>query len=368
MVSHFPLDWNGAGVTLNEVPMIRVENLNKSFSGKRVLKDIEFEVSKGEFFVIVGYSGSGKSTLLRILAGLETPESGKVFFDGEDVTNLPPQKRRIGMVFQDYAVWPHMTVRKNIEFVLQGDHTALANKDEVVKELLKKVGLMDKIDSMPSQLSGGQLQRVALARALAVKPKILLMDEPLSNLDRQVKKNLQLEILSITRNLNITTLFVTHDQEEAQLLSDRIAVMNAGVIEQIGDQKTFYYDPVNNTVAGFMDEIITFRGHVNAEKNSAYNVTINGREITVSQINKSKVTIGADCMVSVRIGDLKINDNGWINGTVVSDKFYSGSNHLIVSLEDGSTINIVVEETVSMQYGSPVRLSPADNRAFLFTE
>lgn len=354
-------------VFLSDNPIIHIEGVNKSFSGKQVLRNVEFDVRKGEFFVIVGYSGSGKSTLLRILAGLETPESGKIFFDGEEVTNLPPQKRKIGMVFQDYAVWPHMTVRKNIEFVLQGDQQSTKEKEAVVKELLKKVGLTDKIDSMPSQLSGGQLQRVALARALAVKPKILLMDEPLSNLDRQVKKQLQLEILSITRNLNITTLFVTHDQEEAQLLADRIAVMNSGVIEQIGDQKAFYGNPVNNTVAGFMDEIISFRGKVIGQNQGIYKIKIDDREIDISQINDSQVKVGQNCIVSVRISDLRISRNGWIRGTVVSDKFYSGNNHLIVSLEDGSTINIVVEENVSMEYGSPVVLSSAENRAFLFS-
>lgn len=353
---------------MNETSMIRIEGINKSFSGKKVLNDIGFEVKKGEFFVIVGYSGSGKSTLLRILAGLETPDSGSIFFDGEDVTNLPPQKRKIGMVFQDYAVWPHMSVRKNIEFVLQNSKLSSQEREEYVKDLLQKVGLLEKIDSTPSQLSGGQLQRVALARALAVQPKILLMDEPLSNLDRQVKKILQLEILRITRNLKITTLFVTHDQEEAQLLADRIAVMNAGVIEQIGNQKEFYENPANNTVAGFMDEIISFDGKVLKNNGGRYTISVNGMETEALQINRSEIAESDNVKISVRISDLVIDPAGWIEGTVISDKFYSGNKHLIISLGDGSTINFVVDDNVEMDYGSPVRLSTRGHQAFIFRQ
>ncbi len=351
---------------MDEKPLIKIDKINKSFSGKKVLKDIQFEVMQGEFFVIVGYSGSGKSTLLRILAGLETPDSGSIFFEGEDVTNLSPQKRRIGMVFQDYAVWPHMSVRKNIEFVMQavGTHT---DRDAYVKDLLEKVGLLEKIDSIPSQLSGGQLQRVALARALAVQPKILLMDEPLSNLDRQVKKILQLEILRLTRNMKITTLFVTHDQEEAQLLADRIAVMNSGVIEQIGNQKTFYENPVNNTVAGFMDEIISFDGTVIKSGKESCLISVNGNNVNAISINDAHIKEGDKCKISARVSDLVIDKNGWINGTVISDKFYSGSKHIIISLEDGSTVNFVVDDSIEMEYGTPVKLSTRDSRVFIFS-
>ena len=351
---------------MEELPLIRVRNINKSFGEHRVLKDVSFEVFKGELFVIVGYSGSGKSTLLRILAGLEATDSGTIYFGEEDVSNLPPQKRKIGMVFQDYAVWPHMTVRKNIEFVLQDNQIGTKDKDGYVKELLGKVGLLEKIDSTPSQLSGGQLPRVALARALAVQPNILLMDEPLSNLDRQVKKTLQLEILGITRSMKITTLFVTHDQEEAQLLADRIAVMNSGAIEQIGDQRAFYDNPVSNTVAGFMDEIISFDGTVLNSKLKKYTVTINKREVNISQINDASLSSGDRCKISARITDLKIDGNGWINGTVISDKFYSGNNHLIISLENGHSINLVVDDGIMMDYGSPVKLSTNEGKAFLF--
>ncbi len=349
-----------------ENPIILIDNVNKSFSGKKALKDIRLEILEGELFVIVGFSGSGKSTLLRIIAGLENPDNGKIYFNGTDVTNLPPQKRQIGMVFQDYAVWPHMTVRKNIEFVLQKENTKFSDREQIVKKLLARVGLLEKIDSMPSQLSGGQLQRVALARALAVKPTILLMDEPFSNLDREVKKTLQLEILSITKNLKITTIFVTHDQEEAQLLADRIAIMNSGLIEQVGNQHTFYNNPKNNTVAAFMDEVISFHGLIKNIEDSIVTVIINNHDIDFVQINKNKLIANTNCIVSIRLSDLKIDENGWIKGKAISNKFYSGNNHLILELDDSSTINITINNKLNIEYGVMISLSAVNKQAFIF--
>ena len=350
---------------MSEIPLIRVKNVNKSFGGKHVLKNVSFEVFKRELFVIVGYSGSGKSTLLRVLAGLEPLDTGEIYFGEKEVSRTPPQNRKIGMVFQDYAVWPHMTVRKNIEFVLGNDGMTSEDKKKFITDLLEKVGLSEKIDSTPSQLSGGQLQRVALARALAVQPDILLMDEPLSNLDRQVKKVLQLEILRITKELNVTTIFVTHDQEEAQLLADRIAVMNEGVIEQIGDQKTFYENPVNLTVASFMDEVISFDGTVKSLDGDSPIVEVDGSMVKLLPINKAEVKSGSRCKVSVRVSDLLLDDNGWIKGSVISDKFYSGKKHLIISLSADLSVNLEVDQSVELSFGTEVRLCPRDGKVML---
>ena len=347
-------------------PFIRVKGINKSFAEKHVLKDISFEIYKGELFVIVGYSGSGKSTLLRVLAGLELADSGEIYFEDREVSKVPPQERKIGMVFQDYAIWPHMSVRKNIEFVLQNDKMNAGDRTKFVTELLEKVGLSEKIDSQPSQLSGGQLQRVALARALAVRPNILLMDEPLSNLDRQVKKVLQLEILRITKELNVTTIFVTHDQEEAQLLADRIAVMNDGEIEQIGTQKDFYENPVNLTVASFMDEIISFDGRVKSLEKDGIIVKVGKHEAHVSPINNYTAKTGDKCNLSVRVSDLKLSNKGWITGNVISDKFYSGKMHLILNLVNDITVNLEVDQDIEMSFGAEVTLVPRDDKVMFY--
>ena len=347
-------------------PLIRVNNINKSFGDKHVLKDVSLEIHKGELFVIVGYSGSGKSTLLRVLAGLELADSGEIYFEGREVSRVPPQERRIGMVFQDYAIWPHMNVRKNIEFVLRNDKMNAGDRTKFVTELLEKVGLSEKIDSQPSELSGGQLQRVALARALAVRPNILLMDEPLSNLDRQVKKVLQLEILRITKELNVTTIFVTHDQEEAQLLADRIAVMNDGKIEQIGTQKDFYENPVNLTVASFMDEIISFDGRVKSLEKDGIIVKVGKHEAHVSPINNYNAKAGDKCNLSVRVSDLILSNDGWITGNVISDKFYSGKMHLIINLANDTTVNLEVDQTVEMSFGAKVTLAPRDDKIMFY--
>jgi ABC-type Fe3+/spermidine/putrescine transport system ATPase subunit len=352
----------------DSVPIIKVKNLNKSFGGKLVLKDINFEVYRGELFVIVGYSGSGKSTLLRVLAGLEDLDSGEILFNGSDVSRVPPQKRKIGMVFQDYAIWPHMSVRKNIEFVLNSDKSDAARKNDFIVNLLTKVGLSDKIDSTPSQLSGGQLQRVALARALAVEPDILLMDEPLSNLDRQVKKSLQLEILRITKEMGVTTLFVTHDQEEAQLLADRIAVMNSGVIEQVGDQRVFYENPVNVTVASFMDEVIQFSGRVEEFKSGICKVRVNEKLVEVVAENKVELAESDMCTICLRMSDLELNDSGWIDGLVISDKFFSGKNHIIVNITNDLTVNLEINEDLKMDFGKKVKLSTRGNVAMVFLQ
>ena len=350
---------------MDSIPFIRVKNISKSFSGKHALKDVSFEILKGELFVIVGYSGSGKSTLLRIIAGLERANSGEIYFGDTDVSKISPQNRKIGMVFQDYAVWPHMTVRKNIEFVLQNNGGNSKDKGNFIINLLKKVGLLDKIDSMPSQLSGGQLQRVALARALAVKPDVLLMDEPLSNLDRQVKKVLQLEILRITKELNITTIFVTHDQEEAQLLADRIAVMNDGVIEQIGNQKDLYEKPANVSVASFMNDVVLFDGVIKSCEGNHILADVENKLIKLSPINSINIEVGQKCKISVRVSDLQLNDKGWINGVLISDKFYSGKNHLIISLSNNVTVNLEIEEFIKLDFGASVKLSPADEKVLL---
>lgn len=234
---------------------VKVIDINKKFGKLEVLKKINFEINDKEIFVIIGPSGSGKSTLLRIIAGLEFPDSGKVLFDDIDVTAIPANKRGIGMVFQDYAVWPHMSVEDNVKFVIKDKN----NADEVVKKSLEMVGLFNKRKNMPNQLSGGELQRVAIARALAVNPKILLLDEPLSNLDEKIRKELLIELLDIIKENKLTALFVTHSQEEAFEIGDRIAVLNKGELEQIGTASELIENPKTPFVAMFIGENLVLK-------------------------------------------------------------------------------------------------------------
>ncbi|WP_341218112.1 ABC transporter ATP-binding protein [Neptunomonas phycophila] len=231
---------------------VSVTQLTKRFGENTVFEDIDFTIEQGEFVTLLGPSGCGKSTLLRSLAGLNPVDSGVIAVDGEDITHQAPQQRGIGMVFQSYALFPNMTVFDNIAFGLKMKKLAA---DQIATDVAKVIALVDlqgKEQHYPHQLSGGQRQRVALARALVVRPRILLLDEPLSALDAKIRKRLRQQIRDIQKELNLTTVFVTHDQEEAMTMSDRIFLMNKGEIVQQGSPESIYTQPANEFVAGFM--------------------------------------------------------------------------------------------------------------------
>ncbi len=231
---------------------VKVSQLAKSFGDVTVFQDINFEIEKGEFITLLGPSGCGKSTLLRCLAGLNQVDDGELWVDGENITDVSPQQREIGMVFQSYALFPNMTVEDNVAFGLKMKGISKSEARSEAKKMIDLVELDGKEKFYPSELSGGQRQRVALARALVVKPRILLLDEPLSALDAKIRKSLRQQILNIQRELNLTTVFVTHDQEEAMLLSDRIFLMDQGSIVQQGKPEDIYTKPANEFVASFM--------------------------------------------------------------------------------------------------------------------
>lgn len=241
-----------------------IEDLSLSFGATAVLKEINLTIEKGQFFTFLGPSGSGKSTLLRAIAGFGPTPGGRILVGGEDVTRLPPWKRNVGMVFQSYALWPHMTVQKNVAFGLQERKVPAAEIRKRVEAILELVGLSALAARRPSQLSGGQQQRVALARTLVVEPRVLLLDEPLSNLDANLRIQMRREILELQRKLSLTTIFVTHDQEEANTTSDRIAVLNDGLIQQVGAPMELYDHPANRFVAGFLGAANLVEGRVEA--------------------------------------------------------------------------------------------------------
>ncbi len=231
---------------------ITVQGLTKRFGPLEVVSGVGFSIEEGEMFTLLGPSGCGKTTLLRLIAGFYAPDAGEVLFDGRVVNDLPPHERGIGMVFQNYALWPHMTVFENAAYGLKLRKLSRTEIAERIRAVLDKVKLTGMEDRYPGQLSGGQQQRVALARALVLNPKILLLDEPLSNLDAKIRIQVRAEIRKLQKELGITTVYVTHDQEEALTLSDRIAVFNKGKVFQIGPPKALYERPENRFVADFI--------------------------------------------------------------------------------------------------------------------
>ncbi|MDO5632557.1 MAG: ABC transporter ATP-binding protein [Paracoccus sp. (in: a-proteobacteria)] len=231
---------------------LTLSNLKKSFGDTQVVRDFDLSLAKGEFISLLGPSGCGKTTVLRMIAGFEAPTSGAIIVDGKDVTSLPASRRRIGMVFQSYALFPNLTAAENVGFGLRVAGIRRKERDARVAEMLDLIGLPHLGDRYPFQLSGGQQQRVALARALAPRPQLLLLDEPLSALDAKIRVSLRNEIRQIQRDLGITTLFVTHDQEEALSISDRIVVMHQGIADQIGPPHEIYTRPATDFVANFV--------------------------------------------------------------------------------------------------------------------
>ena len=231
---------------------VSIENLQKSYASTGVFSDINCAIEKGEFVTLLGPSGCGKSTLLRCIAGLTSVNSGSILLDGQNLVPLAPQKRNIGMVFQSYALFPNMTVEQNVAFGLRMQKVSPDDSRKRVAEILKLVELQDYAKRYPHQMSGGQCQRVALARSLVTRPRLLLLDEPLSALDARIRKHLREQIRAIQRELGLTTIFVTHDQEEALTMSDRIFLMNQGRIVQSGDAETHYTAPVDVFAAGFI--------------------------------------------------------------------------------------------------------------------
>jgi len=247
---------------------VDIEGVNLSYGEHHVLKNIDLSIRPGEFFAFLGPSGCGKTTLLRLIAGFNQADSGRVTIGGKDISTLPPWKRDVGMVFQSYALWPHMTVRRNVAFGLEERGVKRTEVERRVDVALGLVGLAHLGDRRPSQLSGGQQQRVAVARTVAVEPKVLLLDEPLSNLDAKMRVQVRRELRDLQQRLGLTTIFVTHDQEEANTICDRIAVMNDGIIQQVGTPMELYEKPANLFVANFLGTANILAGRLHGEEAS----------------------------------------------------------------------------------------------------
>lgn len=276
---------------------LTLSNISKSFDGAPVVKDFNLEIEKGEFVSFLGPSGCGKTTTLRMVAGFETPTSGQILLDGADITDKAPNQRNVGMIFQSYALFPNMTVAQNIGFGLQIRKESRSAIKERVAEMLALINLEKHAHKFPYQLSGGQQQRVSLARALAIHPQVLLLDEPLSALDAKIRVSLRSEIRAIQRKLGITAIFVTHDQEEALSISDRIVVMNAGEMEQVGTPFEIYNFPQTQFVANFVGSLNNANAEIADPGRGLLN--LNGVQFITATDIKSK-SKGDKVRISVR--------------------------------------------------------------------
>lgn len=283
---------------------VTIEQVTKGYDNQLVLKNISLTLKKGEFATLLGQSGCGKSTLLRSIAGLEDVDVGRILIDGKDITDLSPRQREVGMVFQSYALFPNMNVFDNIAYGLK--MKKVKNLKSKVKNMIDMVDLIGKEESYPHQLSGGQQQRVALARALVMEPKVLLLDEPLSALDAKIRKSLQKELKRIQKELDITTIFVTHDQEEAMTMSDRIFVMNKGQVVQSGSPSEIYTSPVNTFVAKFI-------GNYNV-----CNMEVFRKLVRTTELKGNEVAIRPEVLQLVSVGEdsLDLQGNWGIKGFV----------------------------------------------------
>ena len=301
--------------------LLSLQHITKNFGEGDVLRDISLDVARGEFVTLLGASGCGKTTTLRIISGLETPDEGTVLLDGKDVTVLPPERRPVNTVFQSYALFPHMNVEKNVAYGLRVRGMDKASIAKRVREMLELVQMEDYAKRMPSQLSGGQRQRIAIARALAPEPELLLLDEPLGALDLQLRRQMQLELKRLQKKLGITFVYITHDQEEAINMSDRIAVMRGGRFEQIGTPEEIYDEPKTHYVAQFIGRSTILDG-------------------TVESVGRNTAVIRGACEVCVRTERMRASSvpiEGFdLPATVREARYAGGSVLTYVTLKNGT--------------------------------
>ena len=337
---------------------LELKNLKKSFApGEAVLQGINLTIRQGEFVTLLGASGCGKTTTLRIIAGLEQPDSGSVWLEGQDVTALEPNQRDVNTVFQNYALFPHMNVADNIGYGLKIRKAPKAEIKKKVKEMLELVQLEGYEKRKPSELSGGQKQRVAIARALANNPRVLLLDEPLGALDLQLRRTMQLELKRLQKKLGITFIYITHDQEEAINMSDRIVVMNQGQFEQIGTPDEIYNHPKTSYVAAFVGNANILKGTV-AEKNGNHIKVKLGDEVA-SIDTEEKVNVGETVTVALRGENILLEENGNLHATVKEKNFAVGQLRVLLTLPNG-------DEVTASRFGMNADIQPGQQICWRF--
>lgn len=340
---------------------IDIKNALKKYGDNVIIPDLSLTIKDGEFFTLLGPSGCGKTTLLRMIAGFNTIEGGEFHFDENIINDLDPSKRNIGMVFQNYAIFPHLTVRANVEFGLNNREYNKKEIGPMADKFLKLMQIYEYRDRMPENLSGGQQQRVALARALVIAPDVLLMDEPLSNLDAKLRLEMRQAIRDIQKEVGITTVYVTHDQEEAMAISDRIAVMNLGEIQQIGTPQSIYHRPVNEFVANFIGR--TNLIIADCDKNE---IDVLEHKVRINDLDyKGKVK------VSVRPEEFMLTDDKSNIKAVVKDTVFLGLNtHYFIELPNKQIVEVIKESMIDnmLSPGTEVYLTINTEKVNVYTE
>ena len=350
---------------------IKIRDAVKKYGDNTIISDLSLDIKEGEIFTLLGPSGCGKTTLLRMIAGFNSIEGGDFYFGDTRINDMDPAKRNIGMVFQNYAIFPNMTVENNVAFGLKNRKLPKEEIASKTDQFLKLMKIDEYRDRMPERLSGGQQQRVALARALAITPDVLLMDEPLSNLDAKLRVEMRTVIKQIQNEVGITTVYVTHDQEEAMAVSDRIAVMNNGDIQQIGTPKILYQRPANLFVATFIGHTNVIDGELKIENGDAYLYLPGNHKVKMDTIRK-------ECMkdqkvkASIRPEELVVDLNNkegikaWIDDAV----FLGLNTHYFVHFEDGETAEIVQESKIDsiIEKGTEIRLGVKTEKINVFDE
>ncbi|MDQ0305062.1 ABC transporter ATP-binding protein [Ancylobacter polymorphus] len=344
---------------------VEFAGVQKSYDGETlVVKDLSLRIRRGEFLTMLGPSGSGKTTTLMMLAGFETPTSGDIMLDGARIDALPPEKRNIGMVFQNYALFPHMSVAQNVGYPLKVRGRPKAEIADRVAKALDMVHLGSFAARMPGQLSGGQQQRVALARALVFEPKLVLMDEPLGALDKQLREHMQMEIRHLHERLGITVVYVTHDQSEALTMSDRVAVFNAGIIQQVAPPSELYEYPANSFVAQFIGENNRLPGRIEAANGALCSVVLANGDVVTATLTEA-AGVGENCLLSIRPERVQIAPAGGSLDNhfeaVIAETIYLGDHVRVRCVLDGGAEMVVkvgnVEDRPVLAVGSRIPLA-----------
>lgn len=352
---------------------INVENLIKRYDKITIIPDLTVQIKNGEFFTLLGPSGCGKTTLLRMIAGFNSIEGGEIKFDDAVINQISAHKRNIGMVFQNYAIFPHLTVRQNVEYGLKLRKIPKKEMKEKVDEILDVVKITDYQDRLPEHLSGGQQQRVALARAIVIHPSVLLMDEPLSNLDAKLRVEMRAAIRDVQKQVGITTVYVTHDQEEALAISDRIAVMKDGIIQQIGAPESIYTRPYNIFVSTFIGHSNSFYGYVKKTEKGDSVVFHNGYQVPMNNLSEECLD-GQKVIISVRPEEFSLSNEG-LDAEIKVRTFLGKHVNYDVQIREGEMIQSGIEFSQDvgqaekiMAQGEKVKLKPHAQKINIFTE